>query len=115
MQLGSVGAYALIYVGTIFYTIASYLHLKVKPWRFMIAYIIALSCVIIEYQFSLRGNHLAASVLKINPVQIFIVTTCFCFVNVMILNFFVLKYPIKLWRELLSLALVIGAIIVSNL
>jgi uncharacterized protein (DUF486 family) len=115
MELGTLGVYIMIYIGTIFYTIASYFHLKIKPWTFMVAYIIALSCVVMEYQFSLRGNHLAASVLNINPAQILIVTTCFCFVNVMILNFFVLKYPIKWWRELLSLLLIVGAIIVSNL
>ena len=115
MQLGTLGVYLLIYIGTVFYTIAAYFHLKLKNWTFIIAYAIALSCVIMEYQFSLRGNYYASHILNINPVQILIVTTCFCFINVMILNFFVLKYPIKLWREFLSLLLIIAAIIVSNL
>lgn len=115
MELGTIGVYALIYIGTVFYTIASYFHLKLKNWTFAIAYIIALSCVVLEYQFSLRGNHFAAAILNINPVQILIATTCFCFINVWILNTFVLKYPVKIWREVLSFGFIIAAIIVSNL
>lgn len=115
MQLGTIGVYMLIYIGTLFYTTAAYFHLSLKKWSFIIAYTIALSCVIMEYQFSLRGNYYASSLLNINAVQILIVTTCFCFINVMILNIFVLKKPVKWWREIASLALIIGAIIVSNL
>lgn len=115
MQLSTLGVYGLIYIGTVFYTIAAYFHLKLKNWTFMLAYIIALSCVIMEYQFSLRGNYYASHVLKINPVQILVVTTAFCFINVWILNTFILKQPVKLWREILSFLFIIAAIIVSNL
>lgn len=115
MELGTLGVYLLIYIGTCFYTTAAYFHLKLRKWTFLTAYIIALSCVVMEYQFSLRGNYYASRILQINPLQILIVTTCFCFINVMILNFFILKYPIKPWREFLSLGLIIAAIVVSNL
>ena len=115
MQLGTLGVYALIYIGTIFYTIASYWHLKIEHWTFIKAYLIALCFVAFEYQFSLRGNRWANHDLKINPVQILIVTTVFAFINVWLLNKFVLKNEVKIWREVISLALIVGAIIVSNL
>jgi hypothetical protein len=60
----------LIYLGTIFYVIASYYHLKLKNWTLLKSLMIAIPMVMCEYQFSLRGNYLAHEVLKLNSVQI---------------------------------------------
>lgn len=115
MDIRALGVYVMIYIGTICYTMASYFHLRLQDWTFGKAFMIAIIFVTIEYQFSLRGNYWANHILNINPVQIFLATTVFCFINIMILNKLVLKNPVKLWRELLSLALIIGAIFVSSL
>lgn len=113
--MNALGIYIMIYIGTVFYTLASYWHLHLSDWTFIKAFSIAIVFVLIEYQFSLRGNYWANNILKINPVQIMIITIVFYFINIMILNKLILKNPVKMWRELLSLALVICAIIVSNL
>lgn len=115
METNPLLIYIMIYIGTVCYTIASYYHLQLKEWTFLKAFFIAICFVVIEYQFSLRGNYLANKVLKINPIQILVATTVFCFINVMILNKLVLKNPIKPWREFVSLILMVGAIVVSNL
>lgn len=115
MEISTLCIYIMIYIGTVCYTIASYFHLQLTNWTFLRAFLIAICFVLIEYQFSLRGNYWANHILKINPIQILIATTVFCFINVMILNKFVLKNPVKLWREIVSLLLIIGAIVVSNL
>ncbi len=95
-----------IYFGTAFYTIASYYHLKLQPWSFKNAYLIAIPVVLFEYIFSLHGNHAAHSRFKMNASQILIITICCAYVNGWILNFFVLKNTIIWWREILSIILI---------
>jgi len=115
MQINTLLVYLIIYIGTICYTIAAYFHLSLKDWTFLKAFFIAICFVLLEYQFSLRGNYWANKVLQINPIQILVTTSVFYFINIWILNKLILKNPVKIWRELLSFAFIIAAIIVSNL
>ncbi len=109
-----VKTYLFIYIGTIFYVIASYFHLSIKKWNLKQAYLIAIPLVMVEYYFSLNGNHDANQVLKLNPLQILLVTMSFYFINTWLLNYFVIKNDIILWRELLSFILIISAFYVST-
>lgn len=99
----------LIYCGTLFYTIASFYHLHLKQWTFAKAFTIALPLVVIEYNFSLRGNWWAHSILGYNATQIMLITLCFYFINSWLLNNFVLKHEVLWHRELVSLALILIA------
>jgi uncharacterized protein (DUF486 family) len=101
--------FALIFIGTVAYTIASYYHLKYKDWTFLKALLIAVPFVLIEYQFSLRGNYLAHNLLRMNAVQIILITMVFYFVNAWIMNYFVLKHEVVAWRELLAFLCIICA------
>lgn len=106
----------LIYIGTCFYTAASFLHLKFKKWTFWRGYLLAIPLVLIEYIFNIYGTKLA--VLKgISVQQIMILIFCFYLLNIQILNWLVLqnKAKIELWRELLALILVIAAIKVARI
>jgi len=101
--------------GTLCYTIASYYHLKLgNNWTFMNAFIIAIPLVIIEYIFSLHGNHYANTILKQSPHNILIITVCFYFVNLWLLNYFVLKHRIEPIHEIIAFCLIIAAFFVST-
>jgi hypothetical protein len=106
----------LIYLGSVFYVIASFFHLKMgNNWTFLKAYSIAIPVVLVEYIFSLNGNHLANHSLGIDPIQILIITICFYFVNLWVFNYFVLKNTTKsVWRELLAFALIVVAFSITN-
>jgi hypothetical protein len=106
--------YLLIFIGSVSYTIASYYHLKLKNWTFMKALLIAIPFVIIEYQFSIRGNMHARQHLNLNAVDIVLITMCFYFVNAWILNFLVLKQNVTVWREILSFVFIICAFLVTT-
>jgi len=109
------GVLALIYVGTIFYTMAAYYHLYMKDnWTFAKAYLLAAPFVLMEYIFSLRGNHYAVKILDWSPLQILVVTTAFYFINIWILNKLVIKQKTNVLRELVAILMVIGAFIVSG-
>jgi uncharacterized protein (DUF486 family) len=110
----SLYVYFLIFVGSVFYTIASYFHLKLKNWTFLKALLIAIPFVFIEYQFSLRGNFHAGRHLKLNSIQTVIITMCFYFINAWILNYLVLKQNVTWWREIVSFMLIISAFLVST-
>lgn len=104
----------LIYIGTVSYTIAAYYHLKLKNWSFILAFAIALPLILIEYQFSLRGNFAAKNVLNLNAVQITLITMVFYFINAWLLNFVLLKQPMIWWRESLAFLCVIAAFVLST-
>ena len=88
---------SLIYIGTIFYTIASFYHLKLKKdWTFTKAITMALPLVFIEYNFSLRGNYLAYSKLNLTSIDILLITMIFYFINGWLLNYLVLKNKINI-------------------
>jgi len=96
----------LIYIGTLFYTLASYYHLKETQWSFLKSWLIAIPFVLIEYQFSLRGNYLANTVLDFNAIQITLITIICAFINSSLLTYFVLKEKVVMWREALAFFLI---------
>ena len=106
----------LIYVGTLFYSLASFYHLKFKgdEWTFFKAFAIAMPLVAMEYTFSLHGNYFAHANLGMTSMQILIMTICFYFVNVWLLNILILKHRVN-YRQLIAFALVVAAFLVSNL
>ena len=60
-----VKTYLFIYIGTIFYVIASYFHLSIKKWNLKQAYLIAIPLVMVEYYFSLNGNLISSTVFNV--------------------------------------------------
>ena len=106
----------MIYMGTLFYVIASYYHLKLREnWNFFMALGIAIPIVVIEYAFSLHGNYYAHFFFNMTPLDILIITMCFYFINLWILNFFVLKNSNhNAYSELIAFLLVLGAFTISN-
>lgn len=107
-------AYLFIYLGSLCYVAASYYHLKLPNWTFTKAFFIAIPFVLVEYQFSLRGNYMARSQLRVNPLQILIITMCFYFVNLWLLNHFLLKQPVNTITDTVAFALVLLAFGISN-
>ncbi len=103
-----------IYIGTVFYTIASYYHLSLKEWNLKKAYMIAIPIVLIEYFFSLQANRKLNEVFKISPVSIVLITMCFYFVNTWLLNLFITKNKITVWREILSFILIFSAYYITT-
>lgn len=75
----------LIFCGTLFYVGASYIHLGIKEWTFAKALSIAIPLVLIEYIFSLNGNKLAHTN-GWSSSNIMLMTMCFYFINIIILN-----------------------------
>jgi uncharacterized protein (DUF486 family) len=104
----------LIFVGSVSYTIAAYYHLKLRNWSFLTAFAIAIPFILVEYQFSIRGNRAAKDVLRLNAVQITLVTMTFYFINSWILNKFFLKQKAVWWREILAFALIVCAFFLSS-
>jgi hypothetical protein len=106
--------YLFFYIATIFYVLAQYYHLSFNTWSLKRAFTIAIPLVIIEYYFSLTANYEANSILKMNPVQILLITMTFYFINTWLFNYFILKNDISTWREILSFVLIIGAFMLSS-
>lgn len=104
----------LIFLGSVSYTIAAYYHLKLDNWSFLTAFAIAIPLILIEYQFSIRGNFYANEILQLNALQITVLTMTFYFINVWALNYFVLKQPIIWWRELLAFMCIILAFLLAT-
>ena len=114
MELGIKGSFLLIYIGTIFYSLAAFYHLSIKEWTFIKAFLIALPLVIIEYIFSLNGNRRLNELYKFNPLSILIITMCFYFINIWLLNFFIIKNNINILREFIAFILIICAFLIST-
>lgn len=104
----------LIFLGSLSYTVAAYFHLKLEKWTFLKAFLIAVPFLLIEYQFSLRGNYYAKKHLMMNVVQITILTMIFYFFNAWLLNHLVLKHPIVWWRELLAFVFILMAFYITT-
>jgi hypothetical protein len=104
----------LIFLGSVSYTVAAYFHLKMEQWDFLKAFLIAVPFLLIEYQFSLRGNYYAKQHLLMNAVQITILTMIFYFFNAWILTYFVLKQPIVWWRELVAFVFIVLAFLTTT-
>lgn len=106
----------LIYLGTMMYTLAAYYHLKLnrKEWNFTRVFIMAMPLVAIEYTFSLHGNYYAHEWLGMTPMQILILTMCFYFVNLWLLNHYILKHKTHFIREVIAMVLILSAFIFAN-
>jgi uncharacterized protein (DUF486 family) len=105
-----------IFIGSVSYTVAAYYHLSLTNWTFLKAFAIALPLILIEYQFSIRGNHYAYSLLKMNAVQITLLTMTFYFINSWILNYFILKkHAVVWWREVTAFILIVLAMSLSTM
>lgn len=110
-------AYLLIFIGTIFYTLAAYYHLTYnKNWTFLKALAIAMPFVLIEYTFSLRGIHHSYKYLNHSTSTILIITIIFCFISMWLFNYFILKNRtnVNLFKEFLAFVLIIIAFYISN-
>jgi hypothetical protein len=110
--------YSLLFLGTMFYTLAAYYHLKYNQnWTFLKALTIALPFVLIEYTFSLRGIHHSYKYLNHSTSTILIITIIFCFISMWLFNYFILKKNktnINLFKEILAFILIIIAFYISN-
>ena len=108
--------YSLIFIGTIFYVLASYYHLKIKNnWTFLKALLIAIPFVLIEYAFTLHGIHHSYTYLNHSTTTILIITICFYFINMWAFNYFILnQVNINLFREIIAFLLIGGAFYISN-
>ena len=104
----------LIFLGSLSYTVAAYFHLKLEKWTFLKALLIAIPFLLIEYQFSLRGNYYAKKHLMLNVVQITLLTMIFYFFNAWLLNHVVLKDPIVWWRETLAFLFILMAFYITT-
>ena len=103
----------MIYLGTVFYTLASYYHLAFKNWSFGKAFLFAMPLVAIEYCFSLNGNRYASDILNLSAVSILLITMCFYFVNTSILNYFIIKKPSNVKKEIIAFILILMAFFLS--
>lgn len=106
--------FGLIFAGSVAYTIAAYYHLKLDDWSFTKGLLIAIPMVLIEYMFSIRGNHYAKAILNLNAIQITLLTVTFYFINAWALNYFVLKQNVIWWREMIAFVFIILAFLVTT-
>lgn len=99
------------------YTFASYYHLKFKGenWTFLKAFLLAMPLVAVEYIFSLNGNHFAHTWLNMSAKNILILTMCFYFINLHLLNTFVLKHTSDPVREITAFILIMFAFAISGI
>jgi len=114
MDSHKIKPYIYVYIGTIFYVLASYYHLTLKDWTFKKALFIALPLVCIEYFFSLRGNRYLNEKYNINAIEILLITMCFYFINTWLLNYFVIKNKVNIIKELISFILILVAFYLSS-
>lgn len=113
-MLSNASPFVLIYIGTVFYVLAGYMHLSFKRWTFKRALIVAMPLVLIEYIFTLNGNRRAHKFMGLSAQQILLTTMVFYFVNLWILNYLLLSHEVHLFNELIAFALIIGAFMISN-
>jgi uncharacterized protein (DUF486 family) len=99
----------LVYIGAVFYALAAYYHLAIPNWSFLTAFLVALPLILIEYHFSLRGNHIMYDRIQWNATQVAVVSLVFYFINTWIMNKFIFKRKFVLWREIVGFLLLAGA------
>jgi drug/metabolite transporter (DMT)-like permease len=118
LQHSKAATIAFIYLGTCFYVLAAYLHLSLgDKWTFFKAFAIALPLVMIEYQFSLRGNHAAFAHHHFSAVQILLFTLVFYFVNTWILDAVILRSrrePSWWWKDVACFLLIAAAFYLNS-
>lgn len=104
-------------MGAVFYTIASYYHLKFGEWSLATALMFSLPFAAIEYAFALQGNYLAYKQLRLEPSKILIVTIIFNFICIWAFNYFVMNIkwdPRHAATEFVAFLLIVTAFYISN-
>ena len=113
-----VTTFSLIFMGAVFYTIASYYHLKFGQWSLSTALMFSLPFAGIEYAFALQGNYLAYKELGLEPSKILIVTIIFNFICIWVFNYFVMNITWdvrKFLNEFIAFLFIIAAFSISNI
>jgi hypothetical protein len=106
-------AILLIYLGSCFYTIASFYHLSFGAnWRFWRAYALGMLFVYVEYVFNVLGNKSANRYLTVFQIMLLIIA--FDLVNLYVLNALLLKNRIRLVRDGVSMLLIAAAVAISS-
>jgi hypothetical protein len=113
MDVEYLKSFLFIYIGTVFYSIAAFYHLSFEHWTLNKALLVAIPLVILEYIFSLTGNKQLNHLYNINPLSILLITMCFYFINLWLLNFFVLKNDIDIVKEFVAFIFIIFAFLIS--
>lgn len=103
----------MLYVASLLYVSASYIHLSFQSWTFTKAYLFALPFVFIEYIFKIYGTKFSSDN-GLNILQIMLLVIAFYMVNVWIINIFIIKHQVDYLRESVSLALLFIAILLSG-
>ena len=106
-------AIVFIYLASCVYTLASFYHLSLKSWSFWRAYVIAIPLVCIEYVFNVWGNK-HANLNGLNVIQIMMLIIAFDLINIWLINIFLLKNKVIVWREMSSLLFLCIAIALSS-
>lgn len=109
-------SFVLVYLASLCYVIASYYHLHLSNnWTFVLALSMALPIVLIEYCFSLPGNYALHQQHNFEPIQILIITIVFYFINLWLLNVFILKTKITSYlKEILAFVFIICAFMLTT-
>lgn len=110
--------FSIIFMGAIFYTIASYYHLKFGNWSLATALMFSLPFAAIEYTFSLQGNYMAYKQLGLEPSKILIVTIIFNFICIWVFNYFVMNITWdvrKFMNEFVAFLFIVAAFYTSNI
>ena len=106
-------AIIFIYLGSCFYTIASFYHLSLgERWRFWRAYAMGMLFVSVEYVFNVLGNKGANR--HITVFQIMLLIIAFDLVNLYLLNALLLKNRIRPLRDGVSMLLIGAAVALSS-
>jgi len=105
-----------VFIGTFFYTMAAYYHLKLGPkWNFLSALMIAVPFLLLEYTFSLHANHYLHKDYNFTPSQILSMTICFNFITIWLFNYFVMENGnVHFLREIAALFLILLALFITN-
>jgi uncharacterized protein (DUF486 family) len=116
MELSLPTSIFLVYLASLCYVIASYYHLKYNhDWSLLFALTIAIPVVMIEYSFSLPANYALHKHHNFEPVNILIVTIIFYFINLWLLNYFILKKKVKnVFHEMIAISLVLLAFYITT-
>ena len=112
-MIGKVLSIVILYIGTCFYTTASFYHLRLNHWNFWSGYAMAIPLVCIEYIFNIWGTK-RANMNGLNVVQIMIMIIAFYMLNIWLMNVFVLRQTVVAWREAMAMILLCGSVAVSS-
>ena len=106
-----------IFIGTIFYTLASYYHLKMGPkWTFLSALLLAIPFLLLEYTFSLNANYYLHYDHGLSPSKILSMTVCFNFITIWLFNYFVMQNGnVNFLHEFVALVFILTALYISNM